>query len=129
MSTADPASSELARAARRVSASVVEGIHLRLDLFALELGEERRRISHVVLTTLALALALFMVFVCLNGALLVVYWDTHRIPIVVGMCGFYGGLAAVLALAIALRHHRGRGAFEATRQILEEDRRTLRERP
>ena len=127
MSTADPASSELARTARRVSASVVEGIHLRLDLFALELGEERRRIADLVLTTLGLALALFMVFVCLNGALLIVYWDAHRIPIVLGMCGFYGGLAAVLALVVALRHRRGGRAFEATRQILEEDRRTLRE--
>jgi uncharacterized membrane protein YqjE len=127
VSTADPTSSELASAARRVSASVLEGIHLRLDLFALELGEERRRLSHLVLTTLALALALFMVFVCLNAALLIVYWDTHRVPIVVGMCGFYGGLAAVLALVLALRHRRGRRAFEATRQILAEDRRTLRE--
>lgn len=129
MSSVESEASELASAARRVSASILEGVHLRLDLFAVELGEERRRMSHLVLTTLALALALFMVFVCLNAALLVVYWETHRIPIVLGMCGFYGGLAAVLALVVVLRHRRGERAFGATRQILSEDRRMLRERP
>jgi len=129
VSSVDSEASELATAARRVSASILEGVHLRLDLFAVELSEERRRLSLLVLTTLALALALFMVFVCLNAALLVVYWETHRIPIVIGMCVFYGVMAAVLAGVLVRRHHRGERPFGATRQILAEDRRMLRERP
>ena len=129
MSSVETEASEFATAARRVSASVIEGVHLRLDLFAVELSEERRRASHLILTTLALALALFMVFVCLNAALLVVYWETHRIPIVLGMCVFYGALAAVLALALFRHHRRGARAFAATRKTLAEDRRVLRERP
>ena len=129
MSSVDSEASELATAARRVSASVLEGVHLRMDLFAVELSEERRRLSHLVLTTLALALALFMVFVCLNTALLVVYWENHRIPIVLGMCVFYGAMTAGLALLLVRRHHRGERPFGVTRQILAEDRRVLRERP
>ena len=61
--------SDLSTSARRVSASLVEGIHLRLDLFSLEFAEERRRVSMILLTTLALALAGFMVFLCVNAAL------------------------------------------------------------
>ena len=129
MSSVETEASEFATAARRVSASILEGVHLRLDLFAVELSEERRRASHLVLTTLALALALFMVFVCLNAALLVVYWETHRIPIVLGMCVFYGALAAVLALVLFRHYRRGDNAFAATRKTLAEDRRVLRERP
>ena len=129
MSSVETEASEFATAARRVSASILEGVHLRLDLFAVELSEERRRASHLVLTTLALALALFMVFVCLNAALLVVYWETHRIPIVLGMCVFYGALAAVLALVLFRHHRRGDNAFAATRKTLAEDRRVFRERP
>ena len=129
MSSVETEASEFATAARRVSASILEGVHLRLDLFAVELIEERRRASHLVLTTLALALALFMVFVCLNAALLVVYWETHRIPIVLGMCVFYGALAAVLALVLFRHYRRGDNAFAATRKTLAEDRRVLRERP
>jgi len=129
MPTADQGSSELSIAARRLSASLIEGLHLRLDLFALELGEERRRLSQLVLSTLALSLALFMVFLCVNAALLILFWDDHRIPIAIGMCGFYGALAAVLGLVIARRIRRGARAFAATREVLEKDRRTLRELP
>ena len=128
MSSVETEASEFATAARLVSASILEGVHLRLDLFAVELSKERRRASHLVLTTLALALALFMVFVCLNAALLVVYWETHRIPIVLGMCVFYGALAAVLALVLFRHYRRGDNAFAATRKTLAEDRRVLRER-
>jgi len=129
MPTADQGSSELSIAARRVSASLIEGLHLRLDLFALELGEERRRLSQLVLSTLALSLALFMVFLCVNAALLILFWDSHRVPIAIGMCGFYGALAAVLGIVIARRIRRGERAFAATREVLEKDRRTIREIP
>ena len=61
MSPTDEGSSDLSIAVRRLSASLIEGLHLRLDLLALELGEERRGLSQLVLSALALSLALFMV--------------------------------------------------------------------
>jgi len=119
--------SELTIATRRVSASLVEGIHLRLDLFSLEFAEERRRVSMILLTTLALALAGFMVFLCLNAALLIAFWDEWRIEVALGLCGFYSALTLALVLANSRRIRRGTRAFEATREILESDRRGLRE--
>jgi uncharacterized membrane protein YqjE len=129
MSSTDEGSSDLSIAVRRVSASLIEGLHLRLDLLALELGEERRRLSQLVFSTLALSLALFMVFLCINAALLILFWEDHRIPIALGMCGFYGALAAVLGLVIVRRIRRGAGALATTREVLEKDRQTLRELP
>lgn len=126
MSTAAQDLSELSVTGRRISAAVLENVHLRLDLFALELGEERRRVAQVVLTTLGLALAIFMVFLCANALVLIAFWETHRIPIAIGMCAFYGILAAILALVIALRARRGASAFAATRAVLERDRSALR---
>jgi uncharacterized membrane protein YqjE len=129
MSSTDEGSSDLSIAVRRLSASLIEGLQLRLDLLALELGEERRRLSQLVLSTLALSLALFMVFLCINLALLILFWEDHRIPIALGMCGFYGAFAAVLAFVIVRRIRRGARAFSATREVLEKDRLTLRELP
>ncbi len=129
MSSSDEGSSDLSIAVRRLSASLIEGLQLRLDLLALELGEERRRLSQLVLSTLALSLSLFMVFLCINAALLILFWEDHRMPIALGMCGFYGALAAVLGLVIVRRLRRGARAFSATREVLEKDRLTLRELP
>lgn len=119
--------SDLSNAARRVSASLVEGIHLRLDLFSLEFGEERRRVSMILLTTLALAFAGFMVLLCLNAALLIVFWDEWRVEVALGLCGFYSAVVLGLVFANARRIRRGVRAFEATREVLESDRRSLRE--
>jgi uncharacterized membrane protein YqjE len=127
MSTTDQGSSDLSIAARRVSASLIEGIQLRLDLLALELAEERRRLSQLVLSTLALSLALFMVFLSINVVLLILFWEDHRLLITLGMCGFYGALAAVLGLVIVRRIRRGAHSFAATREVLEKDHQTLRE--
>jgi uncharacterized membrane protein YqjE len=127
MSNTDQGSSDLSIAVRRLSASLIEGLQLRLDLLSLELAEERRRLSRLVLSSLALALAVFMVFLCINVALLIVFWEEHRVPIALGMCGFYGALAAALSLIIVRRIRGAAQAFSATREVLEKDRQTLRE--
>lgn len=123
----DREASEFSAAARRLSASLLEGVHLRLDLFALELGEERRRLREIVLGTLGVALALFMVFLCANAALLIVFWEEHRVPVVLGMCGFYALMAGLLGVVIARRSQQAARPFPATREILEADRRGLRD--
>jgi len=125
MSSAAHDSSEPSVAARRISAALLENVHLRVDLFALELGEERRRISQIVLTSLGFALAVFMVFLCANALVLIAFWDT-RVLVGIGLCVFYATLAAVLATVIALRARHGARAFVATRAALDRDRRALR---
>jgi len=126
MSDRDTNAEELSAAGRRVAASVVEGIHLRLDLFALEFAEERRRVSMILLTTLALALAGFMLFLCLNAVLLIMFWDDYRMQVAYGLCAFYAAVVVILAVLNSRRVRRGAHAFEATRATLATDRRGLR---
>ena len=79
--------------------------------------------------TLELSFALFMLFVCINAVLLILFWDDYGASIVVSMAGFYASLAAVLGLVIVRRIRRGAETFAATREVLEKDRRALRELP
>jgi len=77
-------------------------------------------------TTLALALAGFMVFLCVNVALLIVFWDEWRVEVALGLCGFYSAIMLALVFANSRRTRQGARAFEATREVLEADRRGLR---
>ena len=59
----------------------------------------------ILLTTLAPALAGFMVFLCLNAALLIVFWD-DPVRVALGLCGFYALVVIVLASMNARRVRR-----------------------
>jgi uncharacterized membrane protein YqjE len=113
--------------ATRLWASAVEAVHLRLELLALELAEERKRITDLVLSALMVAFAVFMLFLALNVALLVLLWDTHRDGVAVGMCVVYALLAAGFGLYHRHRHRRTGPPFAATTAVLAEDERALRE--
>jgi uncharacterized membrane protein YqjE len=123
----DRPESELVDTARRLWASVLEGVHLRVELLALEVGEERKRLVELVLSALIAVFAGFMVVLSVNVVLLVLFWDTHRVGAAVAMCAFY----ALTALAAAA-YHRSRSRrtvppFAATADVLARDEQALRE--
>lgn len=124
---AEPSDSELGRMATRLWASAVEGLYLRLELFGLELGAERQRITDLMLSALVVAFAVFMLFLSLNVALLVLVWDTHRVPVALGLCMFYAAVAAGAAVYHLRRSRRASRPFAATAQVLAEDERALRD--
>ena len=67
-----------------------------------------------------------LAFVSLNVTLLVVFWDTHRVALVCGMSAFYIALTVILGAWLYRQRTRSRQAFSATRDVLEQDLRTLR---
>jgi uncharacterized membrane protein YqjE len=107
--------------AGRVSASLIEGLHLRFELFTLELGQERDRVVEGFALSLVMALAGFMLLLCANLALLIVFWQDHRVAVIFGLVGFY----ALVLLGAWLGFHRRRRAqeepFAATRRVLTQD--------
>jgi uncharacterized membrane protein YqjE len=124
---AEPSEPTLAGTAARLWAVLIEGLHLRIELFALELGEERRRIVELMFSALALALAVLLLAVSLNVVLLVLLWDTHRVAVAIGTCLFYAGAAIGCGL-----HHRRLGRrqsppFAATTAVLARDQEALRD--
>lgn len=110
----------------RLSASLLEGLHLRFELFALELGEERERIVEMLVASLVLVFAVFMLLLCVNAALLILWWDTHRLAVVGGSTAFY---TLLLLGCVLLLRRRGRNhpePFATTRRVLDQDREELR---
>src|SRR4029453_11649466 len=82
----------------RLWAGVLEAVHLRVELFGLELGEELRRLGQLAISAVAVVFALFMLVLSANVVLLAVFWDTHRVAVAVASCLFYALVAAAAAL-------------------------------
>ena len=122
-----PEHDDLVPTASRLWAGLLEAAHLRLELFALELGEERKRLGNLVVSALVVVFAVFTLVLSLELALLAVFWDTHRVGIAVGSCVFYAVLAAVAAFLHRRRSRRQSPPFAATASVLADDERALRE--
>ena len=117
--------SELLPVVSRLWATLVEGMRLRVELFALELGEERRRLGELLLATFAMVGALFMLLWSLQAALLVILWDTHRVAIAIGSCACWAALALGCGLFHRLRRRR-EPPFAATTSVLARDEEMVR---
>lgn len=124
---AEGTSSEPTTAALRVWASLVEGVQLRVELLALELADERRRLTELLLSAVALAVALFMLLLSLNAAVLVLLWDTHREAAAIGSCVFYAVVACGVALLHRRRSRRTEKPFSTLASVLATDQRSLRD--
>jgi uncharacterized membrane protein YqjE len=121
------ADSTLAGMAARLFAALAEGLQLRVELFGLELAEERQRLVDLVVSALAAAVAVLLLAFSLSVLLLALFWDTHRIAVAAGLCLVY----AAAAVGFGLRHRRrGRRLappFAATTAVLARDQETLRD--
>ena len=122
-----PPDSDLAPTVSRLWGSLLEGLHLRIELFSLELGEERRRLTGLALSALIAVFALFMVVLSLNLLLLALFWDTHRVAVAAGSCALYVLLAAAAWIYHVRRSRRQASPFAATSAVLADDERALRE--
>lgn len=87
----------------RLAANFIAIIQTRLELAAVEIEEESLRLFSYLLFAL---LAVFCLSVAvLLGIFLVValYWETHRVPVLIGLIAFFG-LTGIL-IVLRLRHH------------------------
>src|SRR5262245_64817383 len=102
-----PPDPNLTPTASRLWGSLLEGLHLRVELFSLELGEERRRLADLALSALIAVFALFMVVLSLNLLLLALFWDTHRVVVAAGSWEFFAVMSAA-GWYVQLRRRRQR---------------------
>lgn len=112
---------------REIGRTVLDIMHTRLELLTVEFGQERDR-----LTGLLLCGALLLVFLLLSlvmGGMLVVaaFWDTSYRMAATGIAAALPTLAALACAAILVNRvrHRPR-AFDATLLALEADAAALR---
>ncbi|HEY0489484.1 MAG TPA: phage holin family protein [Telluria sp.] len=84
----------------RLGSTLVDMVHTRLELAAVEVEEESQRMLGYLLAGL-LALILFGVaFLLLAFLVIVLFWDTHRVAAVGGMAALFAAAGAIIAIKV-----------------------------
>lgn len=96
----------------------------RAELFLLELKEERVRLVAALWLALAAAICALLAFVLATFTLVVIFWDNHRIAVLVVLTVAYS--AGAVGAWISLRHRLHRwDAFSASLNQIKKDRECL----
>jgi uncharacterized membrane protein YqjE len=106
---------------RAIGPAIAGLMRTRLELFGIELSEEKARAAtFALLAGLALVFGAFALLM-VNILILVWFWDTHRLGALLGMTGFY--TAAAVACLLRLKAHLAARPpmFEATMAELKAD--------
>lgn len=85
-------------ALRRLASSLLAVGRIRLELFAIEVQEEKRRVAAVLFWAVLAALAVGFAGVFVAVWLTVLFWDTHRV-LVIGLSGVAWVTLAAVAVA------------------------------
>lgn len=108
---------------RRVVRSVTDLAHSRLELFLIELKEERIHVANVLMLVAACVVCASMALLLVTISLIVIFWE-QRVLVVLLLTAFYaaGAIATLLALRRRFRKHR---SFSATLDQFKKDRECL----
>lgn len=98
----------------------------RLELFSVELQEEKFRLIRIFLWISAGIFAGMMAVTFASLTLVYLFWESARLAVLGGLAAFYGG--ALVAIIIAFRRFLSRQPqpFAATLQEIKEDRACIR---
>jgi uncharacterized membrane protein YqjE len=90
----------ISEAVRRIGCTLLDMLQTRLELAAVEIEEESRRLlGYFVLALLALILfGLAMLLVAL--AVILVFWDSYRLEAAIGLAALFGVAAGMIALKL-----------------------------
>jgi len=102
-------------------AGLLEGLHDRAQLLAIELEQEKHRLLVDLLVVLALSFCAFMTFVSLNVVLFVVFWE-DRLALSLVLCGSYAVATAVLVFVVRWRRRHAPRPLQSTIEELRKDR-------
>jgi uncharacterized membrane protein YqjE len=111
----------IAESVGRLGATLVDMVQTRLELAAVELEEESRRLLSYLLLSL-LALFLFGIAMLLVALLVViVFWDTHRVAAAGGMALLFLSGAVYIGLKVKTGFESKPGMLEHTITELRKD--------
>ncbi len=127
MDTSPEPSPGLFSAVRRLLNTALAGVENRIELFLVELREERFRVFEVLLLGCAAALLGFMALLTVTVTLVVVFWDSARVQVLVVLSACYS-LATIGILWRLKVLFRNWSSFSATLDELKKDRACLEEK-
>lgn len=125
MSAGKDAARDAASKASRFGSRVVDALEHRLELFGIELTEEKLRLLGLLVGSIVAALAMFVGFLTLNVLLAFLFWE-QRVPLFGALTALYLGGGIVLALVIRSKVLGGPPPFAMTIEELKRDARMFR---
>lgn len=110
---------------RRLGAAILGLLHGHVELFGIELQEQKARtLSLLLFAGLALVFALLLL-TALSALLLILLWDSYRLAGIIGLCVFYGLAAVFCGLRLKAAVFDESSPFHATLEELAKDRERL----
>ncbi|MDH4652960.1 phage holin family protein [Pseudomonas sp. JS3066] len=127
MSDENPSAQEAERgpSPRRLSASLLNLLHSHVELFGIELQEQKASSLHLLLLGGLTLIFALLLLIGLSGLLIVLLWENWRLEALGGLCLFY--LLATLYCGVRLRTaiDDEESPFSATLEELARDRERL----
>ncbi len=110
---------------RRILDTLLATAQNRVELFAVELQEEKCRLVEAILCTAAVAACGMMTLSLATFTIVVLFWEKGRLAVLGGLCGLYL-VGTVLAWRALQRRLKARSAFADTLGELSKDRACLK---
>lgn len=110
---------------RRFGSALLGLLQGHLELFGHELEEQRNQaLRTLLLGGLCLGFAMLLL-IGLSALLLILYWDSHRLAVAIGLCLFYGFALLGCTAWLVLSLQRAEAPFSASLEELQRDREQL----
>ena len=110
---------------KRLVAAVLGLLHSHIELFGIELQEQKGRTLKLLLFAgMALVFALLLLS-ALSGLLLVLVWDSYRLAGIIGLCVFYCLATLYCAVRLKAAVFDESSPFSSTLEELAKDRERL----
>lgn len=110
---------------RRFAGALLGLLQGHIALFAEELKEQQSHtLNLLVLTSLSLLFGLLLL-IGLSAALLIAFWDSHRLLVISGLCVFYALAMLSALITLLLRVRNAPAPFSASLEELARDREQL----
>lgn len=120
-----PSGTDHTASPRRLGAAFLGLLHSHVELFGIELQEQKARtVSLLLFAGLALVFALLLL-IGLSALLLIVLWDSYRLTGIIGLCVFYTLAALFCAMRLRSAIFDESSPFHSTLEELANDRERL----
>jgi uncharacterized membrane protein YqjE len=126
MDTATRSTSGVLGALRSLGDGLLGGVQRRLELFSIELQEEKYRLLQTVVWGAAAVFLAMLAVVFSSLALVYLFWDSARLAVLGGLAVFYTGALAVVLLVLRRFLARQPSPFAATLHEFGKDRECMR---
>jgi uncharacterized membrane protein YqjE len=110
---------------RQFADGLLGSVYDRLELFSIELQEEKLRIFRILILINAAIFSAFLALIFISLVIVYLFWDTARLGVLSGFAVFYSAAFAVVVVALKKFLASQPKPFEITRQELAADRDAL----